>query len=180
MNIFFLSPSPLQSAVWMCDSHVVKMIVESAQLLSTAHRILDGVEQVGVSSTGRKTKGWVLPDSREQIMYKTTHSNHPCAIWCRTSIENYTWLVEHFFALCDEYTYRYGKTHKCYGMGYALQSPPLNLKAYDWTTPPSCMPEQYILSDNPVENYRQYYREGKKHILKWKNRPQPDWIEEVI
>ena len=154
------------------------MIVESAQLLSTAHRILDGDEIQSTTKTGRKAKRYYLPDTRDSTMYMATHGNHPCAIWCRSSMENYIWLVDHFFALCAEYTHRYGKRHKCFNMGYEFQSPPLNLEAYNWTTPPSCMPDEYKISDDPIQNYRQYYRIGKKHILQWKNRNPPDWITE--
>lgn len=164
MNIFYLSHDPSECAEWMVDKHVVKMIVESAQLLSTAHRILDGTDKV-------------LPDCREQVLYKATHANHPSAIWARQSIENYNWLVDHMFSLMGEYTHRYGKTHKCFGeIGYMLQSPPKNLETWDWTPMPSCMDQQYIISDDPIVNYRNYYKLGKSHIHKWKNRNPPEWI----
>jgi hypothetical protein len=161
----------------MVDKHVVKMILESAQLLSTAHRILDGQEIEGKTQTGRKAKRWILPDAREGIIYTATHINHPSAVWCRTSVQNYDWLVDHMFALMREYTHRYGKTHKCYGeISYMLQSPPKNLKDWDWTPMPSCMADEYIISDDPIINYRNYYREGKKNLHKWTNRIQPEWL----
>jgi len=175
MNIFMLDSNPVQAARWMVDKHVVKMILESAQLLSTAHRLLDGKESQA-SINGRKRKLWSLFDERETQMYKATHVNHPCAIWCRESVENYSWLVEHFFALLDEYTYRYNKKHKCSDMGFILQSPPLNLKEWNITPAPSCMAKEYIVSDNVIENYRNYYKVGKKHIHSWKNRETPEWI----
>ena len=118
----------------MVDRHVVKMIVESAQLLSIAHRVLDNcvVEKLIPEGKTRKTTRYVIDDSREHRLYKATHINHPSAVWCRNSIENYSWLVEHFFALCKEYSTRYNKIHKCSGeIGYMLQSPPNNLKKYD-------------------------------------------------
>ncbi len=161
----------------MVDRHVVKMILESAQLLSTAHRLIDGREVAGKSKTGRNVKRWVLDDAREGILYKATHVNHPSAVWCRNSIENYNWLVEHFFALCNEYTYRYGKTHKCSGeLGYMLQSPPKNLTNYDMTTMPSAMAKEYVISEDPIINYRNYYKNGKKAFHSWKNRLPPEWI----
>lgn len=161
----------------MVDRHVVKMILESAQLLSTAHRVLDGHETLGKSKSGRNAKRWVLGDARENVLYAATHINHPSAVWCRQSVENYTWLVEHMYALMDEYTYRYEKKHKCSGeLSYMLQSPPENLEAYDWTPMPSCMDEQYIISNDPVTNYRNYYQYGKRHIFAWKNRTPPEWI----
>ena len=169
----------MDAAQALVDKHVVKMILESAQLLSSAHRVLDGIEIEGKSQTGRKAKRWILPDAREGIIYTATHINHPSAVWCRTSVRNYDWLVDHFYALMREYTHRYGKTHKCYGeISYMLQSPPHKLKAWDWTEMPSCMAEEYIISDNPIINYRNYYREGKKNLHKWTNRQPPEWINE--
>lgn len=182
MNIFYIDHDPLQAARWMVDKHVVKMILESAQLLSTAHRVLDGVETQGVrvnieTKKVRKVKTWVLSDAREPVLYAATHINHPSAVWCRQSVENYNWLVDHFFALMDEYTVRYNKTHKCYGeISYMLQSPPEKLKEYDWTPMPSCMADDYIISNDPIENYRNYYRVGKARMHNWKNRQPPDWI----
>ena len=178
MNIFYLSEDPFQAAEWMVDKHVVKMILESAQLLSTAHRVLDGVEYVD-SSSGRKIKRYMLPDSRESVLYKSTHQNHPSAVWCRTSVENYLWLYEHFFALMREYTYRYDKRHACEGdLSYMLQSPPFNLKAYDMTPMPSAMDDKYKLGDDPITNYRNYYKMGKSDIHSWKKRQPPEWINE--
>ena len=177
MNIFYISENPVQAAQWMVDRHVVKMILESAQLLSTAHRILDGREIEGKSKTGRKARRWVLDDAREPVLYSATHQNHPSAIWCRASVENYNWLVDHFFALMSEYTYRYGKIHKCQGdISYMLQSPPHNLKEYDMTKMPCAMGDEYIISDNPVINYRNYYKNGKTSLHKWSSRKPPEWI----
>ena len=93
MNIFYIDESPVQAARWMVDKHVVKMILESAQLLSTAHRVLDGMEVIVVNpDTNRKGKRWILPDAREGKLYKATHMNHQSAIWCRESIQNYKCL----------------------------------------------------------------------------------------
>ena len=176
MNIFFLSQDPIEAAQMMVDRHVVKMILESAQLLSTAHRILDGVEIVNLVNN-RKKKAYILGDAREPVLYQATHVNHPSAIWCRTSVENYNWLVEHMFALMDEYTYRYDKKHKCQGeLSYMLQSPPKNLKEWDMTTIPCAMDDKYIVSSDAVDNYRNYYKVGKTHLHSWKKREAPDWI----
>lgn len=177
MNIFYIDSDPIQAAQWMVDRHVVKMILESAQLLSTAHRLLDGKEFVGKSPSGRNIKRWELYDAREPVLYSATHVNHPSAIWCRSSIENYNWLVEHMFALMKEYTHRYDKKHKCEGdLSYMLQSPPKNLQEYDWTTMPSCMDEKYIISDDPIINYRNYYKVGKSDLHSWKKREKPEWL----
>jgi len=161
----------------MVDKHVVKMILESAQLLSTAHRVLDGVEYIDVTS-GRRIKRWILADGREDVMYKATHINHPSAVWCRQSVENYTWLSDHLFALLDEYTYRYEKKHACAMLAIELQAPPFNLKDWEWTKMPSCMDEKYIISQDPITNYRNYYKVGKANIHSWKKRAAPEWIHE--
>jgi len=181
VNIFFVDRSPQIAAQSLVDKHVVKMILESAQLLSTAHRVIDGEEYIGKSKTGRNAKRWRLNDSREQIIYSATHINHPSAVWCRQSVENYAWLVEHFYALMTEYTHRYGKNHKCMGeLSYMLQSPPFKLKEWDWTEPPSAMDDQYKISTDVVTNYRNYYKNGKAHIHKWTNRQPPEWINENV
>lgn len=186
MNIFYISSNPIEAAQWMVDKHVVKMIVESAQLLSTAHRVLDGEEvklefriynEDNDDFRTRKKKLWLLRDARDDVLYQATHINHPSAVWCRSSIENYNWLVDHLFALMEEYTYRYEKKHKCFGeLSYMLQSPPKKLEEYDWTPMPSCMDNKYIISDDPIINYRNYYKVGKTNLHKWKKREAPEWI----
>ena len=178
MNIFYIDESPVQAAQWMVDRHVVKMILESAQLLSTAHRLLDGEDFVGKTKTGRKAKRWKLYDNREDVLYQATHINHPSAVWCRKSVENYNWLADHLHALLQEYTHRYGKKHKVEGdLSYMLMSPPKNLQEYDMTTMPSAMADEYKISDDPIINYRNYYQNGKASLHSWKNRQPPEWIK---
>ena len=179
MNIFYISADPAQAAEWMVDKHVVKMILESAQLLCTAHRIHDGKETLGKSATGRNVKRWLLPDAREHVLYSATHINHPSAVWCRQSVMNYNWLADHMFALLYEYTHRYNKEHKVQGeLSYMLQSPPFNLKEYDMTKMPSAMADEYKISDDPLVNYRNYYKVGKARMHKWTNRQPPEWIND--
>lgn len=180
MNIFFLDRCARQAAQWQVDRHVVKMLTETAQILSTTHRLLDGLEvEVLLEKDGKskKKKVWVLPDHRNDIFYNVTHKNHPSCIWARSSVENYNWLVDHLFALGEEYTHRYDKKHATIErLGYHIQSPPLNLKEWDWTEPPCAMGEEFIVSTDPVENYREYYRKGKVHLHSWKRRERPEWI----
>jgi Pyrimidine dimer DNA glycosylase len=182
MNIFYVDEDPVKAAECLVDKHVVKMILESAQLLSTAHRVLDGEMTQGIrinleTGKSRKVKAWVLPDAREHVIYAATHMNHPSAIWCRQSVENYLWLVEHFFALMNEYIHRYKKIHACNGeLSYMLQSPPFNLKEYDMTPMPSAMDDQYIVSKDSLTNYRNYYKLGKVKFHQWTNRQPPEWI----
>lgn len=184
MNIFYVDTDPHRAAQALVDKHVVKMILESAQLLSTAHRLLDGELQVRqrlVPGTlenpkYRKHKVWLLRDERQDFMYQATHMNHPSAVWTRTSVENYLWLVEHFDGLLREYEHRYKKRHKCFDMLMMLQSPPKKLEEWDMTPMPSAMAEEYKISDDPLTNYRNYYKIGKASMHKWTNRQPPEWI----
>lgn len=178
MNIFYLHSDPKVCAEWAVDKHVVKMILEAAQLLSTAHRVLDGKESVGVSQTGRKKKIWVLPDERNDTLYSATHVNHPSAIWARETNNNYTWLWCYLYEHCKEYTYRYGKVHKIEATGLleTLKTPPHNIFVGSKTLIPSAMDAIYVISKDPVVNYRNYYKYGKEHLHSWKKREAPPWI----
>jgi hypothetical protein len=164
----------------MVDKHVVKMIVETAQLLSTAHRVMDGLEvQLEMEKDGkrRKKRVWIIDDYRNDIFYSATHVNHPSAVWVRESVENYNWLVDHLFALGSEYSFRYGRKHATIEkLGYEIQSPPHGLRDWDWTQPPCAMDSKYIISDDYITNYRNYYKVGKSSFHKWKNREAPSWI----
>lgn len=180
MNIFYVHTDPRAAAESLVDRHVIKMILETAQLLSTAHRILDGTEYVGQSASGRKAKRWRLPDDRETILYSATHINHPSSVWCRQSKANYNWLYEHFIGLLEEYTYRYGKTHKCANPNFvaALSQFPKNMPIGNLTPPTPAMGEEYLCSTS-LESYRNYYTHGKKHLHKWTKRPMPEWMIEL-
>lgn len=158
MNIFYVDENPCTAASMLVDKHVVKMILEGCQLLSTAHHILNSTN----SHTG---------------IYKQTHKNHPSAVWVRQSYNHYDWLFHHTVALSIEYTYRYGKIHKSREMlTKILIWSPVNIPDSDsWTDPPKCMPDEFKV-DSTVESYRNYYRIGKKHLLKYTNRNPPDWL----
>ena len=177
MNIFYLSGDPRLCAIYMVDRHVINMILETAQILSTAHRVLDGKETV-IINNGRKQKIWELNDSRENILYKATHINHPSAKWARASTDNYNWLYDHFRELLKEYKYRYYKDHKSEKLISALRFAPKNISQNKFTQPPCAMDEQYIVSNCPIINYRNYYKNGKTHLHSWKFREKPKWMEE--
>jgi hypothetical protein len=135
MNIFYLDSDPHEAARLQCDKHVVKMILETAQLLSTAHNELDG----------------------GQIAYKTTHKNHPSAVWARKSLDNYLWLYRHLEGLGSEYTKRYGKVHlSIQKHSKSLSEPPRAIPSDDFTDPPQCMPDECKRSD-AVLGYMVYY-----------------------
>ena len=108
MNIFILNNDPVRAAQAQCDKHIVKMPLESAQMLSTAHRILDGTETKRPSKSGKTmVKYWTLDNLYEDVMYSVAHRGHPCTVWSMETNANYNWHYEHFVALCDEYKYRY-------------------------------------------------------------------------
>ncbi len=178
MNIFYLSNSAKEAAEMHCDKHVVKMIVESAQLLSTAHRILDGTLVSGLTATGRKAKRWVIDDFREGRLYKATHPNHPSALWCRQTIEQYNFTHDLLKWLCVEYTHRYGKTHKVEHSGLLvdLSLAPHNLATTGWKDPPPAMPD-YCKVGNSVDSYRSYYINEKKKFARWTKRTAPSWFQ---
>lgn len=155
VNIFYLSISPKQSAIWHNDSHVRKMIVETAQMLSTSHRLLS--------------------DDVPNILYKVTHKNHPSTIWVRSDISHYMWTYELFKNLCEEYTHRYGKVHLTWQkLGEVLATPPKNIPNTVFVQPPQAMPVHFH-NDNSIVAYRNYYKTDKAHLAKWKNRVAPDW-----
>jgi hypothetical protein len=183
MNLFILDLNPAKAAQLQCDKHVVKMIVESAQMLSTAHRILDG-HSIRASSKSGKTqvKVWLHPDpDTDNVLYKAVHSAHPCTVWTMASAMNYDWHYAHFVALCDEYTHRYGKVHLTdkllRGM---LSKPPKNIKCVSMTpfalamkSNPECM-----FTDDPVKSYRMFYQTKQERFkMTWTGRDIPDWFK---
>lgn len=178
MNIFYLHNDPMVCAQMHVDKHCVKMILEYAQLLSTAHRVLDGTMSVVVSKSGRKAKRWTLHDDvRDSLLYGATHINHPSAKWARHSDSNYRWLYRLFRELCAEYTYRYGKVHLTDSkLGKLLEQPPKNIPVGDFCPPWRAMPDQFKVDDT-MESYRNYYRGAKMNMFSWKKREVPSWIE---
>ena len=176
MNIFYLDHDPKVCAEMHNDKHCIKMILEYAQLLSTAHRVLDGTLSVGLSASGRKKTSYVLMDQREPVLYSATHINHPSAIWVRQSDANYVWLYRMFGALMEEYTYRYGKVHACERLADALSYRPKNIPKGSFTEPTPAMPENYKVSGDSIQSYKNYYLGDKQRMFSWKNRQTPTWI----
>ena len=148
MNIFVLDNDPTVAAKLHLDKHVVKMPLETAQMLS--------------SISGGP--------------YKITHKNHPCTVWARQSKANYNWLVQLGFALCNEYSFRYSKRHKCRDIIEQLKHAPKCVPDGDRTPFAQAMPDD-CKRDNAVEAYKEYYRKHKKHIATWKNRDVPEWMQ---
>ena len=185
MNIFYLDPDPRTCAEMHCDKHVVKMIIEYAQLMSTAHRVIDGTEYTDLTANGRRIKRWRLDDDRESILYKASHINHPSAIWCRANYDNYVWLYRMWFYLCKKYTYRYGKVHSCSRLSESLYLPPNKIVAGEFFSPTPAMPADCkVMAENPVpgrkydslKSYHKYYIQEKVRFAKWKYRNIPEWF----
>ena len=132
MNIFYLHKNPVVAAQMSCDKHVVKMILESAQLLCTCHRVQDGTEWYDKTANGRKIKRWKHPNPNlEPLLYKAGWVKHPSTIWLFESAYNYIWLYKHMIALNDEYKKRYNhtKNHVTIDkLGDVLRHPPKNAK----------------------------------------------------
>jgi hypothetical protein len=160
MNIFFLSFNPRTAAEHHCDKHVVKMILETAQLLYTAH---------WVASRN------VLP----QNAYRMTHFNHPCAIWTRESKDNYVWLCQLGMALCKEYTFRYGKVHKTQTHIQWLAAHVPDLPDVGVTEIRQAMPPEYK-RPNVVEAYQTYYLGAKRRMLRYSKRSPPSFVANAI
>ena len=158
MNIFYLYDNPVMSAEAQPDKMLVKMPLETAQMLCTAHRELDGDEYAD-----------------EVGLYKRAYWNHPCTVWARESSANYFWLYKHFLALGKEYTFRYGKNHNSVDkLARALFKQPDNIKRIGMTPLAQAMPDKYK-NDDPIKAYRDYCI-NEKHYAKWeKGRAIPNW-----
>jgi hypothetical protein len=183
VNIFYLSHQVVECAKFHNDKHTIKMVLEYCQLLSTAHRVLDGDESVQKSFTGRNVKRWILSDARESVMYSATHIHHPSAVWVRKSVGNYMWLSDLLVELCKEYTYRYGKVHKCERDGLVQMlhdMVPDNIALTGFTEPTPAMPDDVKVVGDSLASYRNYYISNKQHLASWKgkvnSRNIPEWF----
>ncbi len=149
MNIFVLDHDPRNAANYQCDKHVIKMCLETAQLLCS-----------------------VFNDAP----YKRTHYNHPCSKWVRESSTNFQWLLDHGIALCDEYSNRYQKTHKSLSVILWCRDnfDTLTFQKSSYTNHPLCMPDDCKIG-SVVESYRNYYIHYKRDFATWKKSPCPYW-----
>lgn len=149
MNIFILDCNPVLAAQMQCDKHVVKMALESAQLLCNCH-------------------------AQELVPYKHTHYNHPSSIWARASTSDYMWLLRHGIALCEEYEYRFSKEHACKQIMLSLpefKCP--NTRLFPFAL---AMPDVFK-SSTAVKSYRKYYKHKPETIdFRYTKRDVPIWI----
>ena len=156
VNIFVLHSDPVRAASYHCDKHVCKMVIESAQMLSTAHVFYGN-----------------------DAPYKESHVNHPCSKWVRESLDNYRWLCNMSLTLCKEYIRRYGKIHKCQkAIEWAIENEP-PVESVGLTPFAQAMPEQYR-DDDAVDAYRKYYLGEKSRFAKWKMGDIPSWYKEKL
>tara|TARA_R110002050_G_scaffold258885_1_gene398240 strand:- start:23 stop:514 length:492 start_codon:yes stop_codon:yes gene_type:complete len=159
MNIFALDKCPVKSAQLQHDKHVVKMVLESAQMLCSA-----------------------FDREKFNVPYKWAHYNHPCTIWSRTNQSNFDWLANHGMALAKEYTHRYNKIHKsqaviewCIGKVKQISLPKEKITLFS-----QCMPDKYK-NDNHIQAYRDYYIDTKlSSNPRWTNRPTPPIFEPYL
>ena len=181
MNIFYLHSAPKICAEMHCDKHVVKMIIEYSQLMSTAHRVLDGKEYYDLTANGRKIKRWRMENSKyETGLMKASHINHPSAVWVRQSRQNYMWLNQMWNYLLLEYTHRYGKRHACADRMDVLYAWPENIPNTYFTEPPPAMPDDCKIAGNSLASYHKYYVEKKVRFAKWTKREIPLWYSNGI
>ena len=152
MNIFYLDSNIEACARYHCDKHVIKMILESAQILCT-----------------------VLWMHNIYAPYQATHQHHPCVLWANESLSNWLWLKDLAASLNKEYRYRFNheKNHKSYDVILNLENPPL--ADFGLTEQPRVMPDEFKQAD-PVRAYRAYYKNRKQHLAHWTKRAIPEWF----
>lgn len=151
MNIFYLDEDPIKAANYLCDKHIIKMCLETAQMLCTV--------------------SWRY---NVEAKYKIAHKNHPSTLWAGASLENWEWLVMHGLAIGEEYTRRYDKIHKSsLVISWCLESGGRPAPK-GFTAPPQCMPDAFK-AESAVDAYRAYYLGDKASFAKWDRSPTPEW-----
>lgn len=152
MNIFILHPDQSLCAKYHCDKHIVKMPLETTQMLCSVH--------------------WRYNSTAP---YLDVHAKHPCTLWAGETVDNYKWLWDFGIELCKEYTFRYERTHACEKVLAIIKNPPVELNKEGTTIFPQAMPEEYKHKD-PVVAYREYYKHEKRRFAKWKKRKTPPFM----
>lgn len=185
MNLFVLDRNPWRAAMQHCDQHSIKMIVEYAQMLSTAHLLLDGKPVLDrMLKSGKPKYKFVHPS--DHILYKKTHENHPSSIWVRSSNLSYDYTYQLFKQLSHNYSVATGKIHKTWDiLGDPLEHAPANIKHVEiLDAPPLCMPDEFKFKqqhqddwESTIKSYQNLYCKSKSRFAtfgKYKN-PQPEW-----
>jgi hypothetical protein len=206
MNLFYLSADPVEAAQQHCDKHVVKMPLESAQMLSTTHRLLEASPlkvELQHPVTGRWLKRVMYLYPEEQVVlqprptkanpdhygmvitnprcYAVAHANHPTTVWTRLNAATYQWHVTLAKALLAEYTHRYGRVAKAQALVDGLLSrTPVGLPSGELVPPPLAMPDQYKDPADAVTSYRRFYAVEKARFARWTGRPAPQWFVDAV
>lgn len=194
MNYFILSEDPIIAATSQCDKHVVKMPIETGQMLCTALRMLHGTLGIVLTQQGDEVierERRLLTDlgeysgmknSEKSSLYWGVHPKHPCTVWTGASFHNFLWAYNHGVALCAEYTLRYGRAHRSLKVIEDAYQYALTHKkggSVEQTPFPQAMPDQYK-HKNAVTAYRNYYLGEKRRFAKWTKRTPPNWWLEKI
>jgi hypothetical protein len=155
LNIFVLDKDIKTCARYHCDQHVIKMILESVQIMCTV----------------LNKKGYKTP-------YRSTHVKHPCVLWTEKSYDNFLWLRDLVLALNDEYRYRFmrDKDHKSIEVLREIEKEAYEYERLGLTEFPQAMPEQYKRPGAPVDAYRMFYIGEKMKFARWTRQTQPEWI----
>lgn len=191
MNTFILSTDPVESARFHCNKHVVKMILESAQMLCAAHWLhLLKSKNKNLKSFKRirDAQVWLYENTDKSFHppWKMTHVNHPCTVWTSENISNYLWQLKLCKSLINEYKIRYNKNHKVEDVvKWLTKNVPIQIKNEELTNFPICMDQKYIISiqgiPDPVLSYRNYYLKDKIRFAKWEPQTNiPKWFSEGI
>ena len=157
MNIFLLDHDIERCAQYHCDQHVVKMILESVQILCTA-----------------------LNKLNMQTPYQPTHNNHPCVVWVDESFDNFLWLKDLTMFLNDEYRYRFDKQRDHRSIDVLNSISGYRYARRGLTPFAQAMPSEYRIPGDPVNAYRHFYSAEKKHFARWTKRDKPAWFVELV
>ncbi len=160
MNIFFVDRNPRAAAGALCDKHLRKMLLETAQIICTVHHNAGTVAQL--------------------IPYRRTHHNHPCVVWAGSSVEAFTWVADLGMWMCLEYAFRFGKHHASEEVIKKMTVRMPLLPIMGWLhEPPQCMPPEFR-GDDTVLAYRRYYAIGKRDVCSgYTNAAMPGWLQEL-
>lgn len=188
MNLFTVDEDPRQAAIALGDKHIVKMLLETTQMLS--NKVYDGL---GITSW-RQVQEKNLQDevltrfigfprrdeNGNSLPYRPAHWNHPVSQWVRLTRKNWLWTWKHAIALSDEYTYRFGKIHGCEKILIWLYDKFIRnqfiFSVGGLTEFKMCFEDQYKKYDSPILNHRENYKFGKAHLHRWTRRKPPQWI----
>ncbi len=187
MNIFVLDRDPREAARFHCNKHVVKMILESAQMLCAAHwthLLSDNNKTLKDFKRVKDAQEWLYRNTDVSLHppWKMTHTKHPCTVWTGKTISNYLWHLDLAESLLREYTKRYKKNHKSeVVIEWLRENLPIGIKDDLLTEFPQCMPDECKVPGDAPSAYKNYYVNYKRHFAKWEPKTRvPDWYKDGI